>query len=193
MIIDIIAAILIAVGFYAGYSRGIINTVFDTLSILLAIIFTLKLSPFVISLCKSIIPVGNAINFIIGFVLTFLAVMYIVRLIGKQLESLLKVIHLNFVNKIAGGVLMSVFYAFCFSLVLWVVNNGKLISEEQKEKSVAYAMLEPLPKQGQVLFAKFKPLFTDFWGQVVNMADDIKEQTDDLDLGKSDTPSNNEN
>lgn len=184
MIIDIVAAVLIAVGFYAGYSRGIIKTVFDTLSILLAVLFTLKLSPFVISVCKSILPVGNAINFIIGFVVTFLAVMYLVRLIGRQLESLLKVIHLNAVNKVAGGVFMSVFYAFCFSLVLWLVNNGKLISDEQKDKSVAYTMLEPLPRQGQAVFQKFKPLFTDFWSQVVHMADDIKQQTDDLQIGE---------
>lgn len=182
MIIDIIAAILIAVGFYAGYSRGIIKTVFDTMSILLAILFTLKLSPFAIDLCRSIIPLGNAVNVILGIVLTFVLVMFIVRMIGKQLESLLKVIHLNFVNQIAGGALMAIFYAFCFSLVLWLVNNGKLITDEQKEKSVAYTMLEPLPNQGKVVFEKFKPIFTDFWQEIVDMSDDIKEKTDNIDL-----------
>ncbi len=182
MVIDIITAILIAVGFYAGFSRGIIKTAFDTLSILLAILVTLKLSPVVMDLCEQVIPVSKAINIILGIVITFVVVMWLVRIVGKQLESLLKVIKINILNQLAGGAFMAVFYALCFSMILWLFNHGKLISDEQKEKSVSYELLEPLPEQGKTLFLKLKPVFTDFWNHIVEMTDDIKEKTDNMQI-----------
>ena len=50
MIFDIIVICLIALGFYLGYNRGLIKTVFDTLSLFIAVLAALKLSPIVINL-----------------------------------------------------------------------------------------------------------------------------------------------
>jgi uncharacterized membrane protein required for colicin V production len=45
MILDLIVAIVITVGFYLGYSRGLIKTVFNSLSLIIGIIAALKISP----------------------------------------------------------------------------------------------------------------------------------------------------
>ena len=63
MIIDILAAIIISLGFYLGYQRGLIKTIFDTLSLMIGILAALKLSPWVIDALQSL---GRTIRFVEG-------------------------------------------------------------------------------------------------------------------------------
>lgn len=43
MILDVFVAIVVSLGFYLGYSRGLIKTVFDSLSLIIGILAALKL------------------------------------------------------------------------------------------------------------------------------------------------------
>ncbi len=181
MILDIIVALVVAYGAYIGYSRGIIKTVFDTLSIVIAIIASLKLSPIMINLVDGALNVAPSISFIIGIVLTFIIVMALVRFIGRKLEGLFKATNLNFVNKFAGAALQGLFFAVVISLVVWLGDRMQLIKEETKQESMTYSMLEPLPRQSQALFDKVKPLFSDFWDKTVEVMDGVQEKVDNSD------------
>ena len=99
MILDLVAVLIIVLGFYFGYQRGFIKTVFDTASLIIGIIAALKLSPLVISFIKSSLNLSPSISFILGIVLTFLLVMILIRFIGARLEDLFKAVNLNFINK----------------------------------------------------------------------------------------------
>lgn len=182
MILDIVVAIILAFGFYVGFNRGLIRTVFDTLSLLVGIIAALKLSPITINLVDSIIAGKPAISFIIGIVLTFIIVMALVRFIGKKLEDLFKVINLNFVNKIAGGALQALFFALLVSLGLYLLDNLKLLEEDTKTESVSYSMLEPLPRHSQDIFHKLKPMFMGFWEKTVETMDEIKRKAEEKEM-----------
>lgn len=179
MILDIIVGIILAFGFYVGYSRGLIKTVFDTLSLLIGIVAALKLSPIAINIVDSLLSAKPAISFVIGIVLTFLIVMALIRFIGKKLEDLFKAINLNFVNQLAGGVLQSLFFALLISLGLYLLDNLKLLQEESKQESISYSMLEPLPRKSQDVFEKFKPMFKGFWEKTVETMDEIKERAEE--------------
>lgn len=178
MILDIIVAIVLAFGFYTGYNRGLIRTIFDTASLLVGIIAALKLSPIAINLVDSVLSTKPAISFIIGIVLTFVVVMIVVRFIGKKLEDLFKAINLNFVNQLAGGVIQSLFFALLISLGLYLLDNLKLLQESTKEESMSYSMLEPLPRKSQAVFTKLKPMFQGFWDKTVETMDEIKEKAE---------------
>jgi len=104
MILDIIVALVVAFGFYTGYSRGLIKTVFDTLSLVVAIVATLILSPTVMNLLEGIIKTNPAITTLVGIVLTFIVVMALVRFIGRKIEDVFEAANINFINKIGGGV-----------------------------------------------------------------------------------------
>lgn len=191
MILDIIALVLVGIGFYAGYRRGLIMTVFDTLSILIALLVSLKLSPTVISLVGALIP-GKVIAIIIGFVLTFLTAMYLVRMIGRQMESIFKSLNINFLNQIGGGALMAIFYALILSFVLWFLNESKMVSPEYQEKSKSYQYLEPMPRQSQTILNKFKPVFSGFWEKMVEMTDNAKKKVEELEDQQNNSNQNKE-
>ena len=179
MILDIVVAIILAFGFYVGYQRGLIRTIFDTLSLLIAVIATIKFADLAIGLVESVISGHPAISIVVGLVLTFIIVMALIRFIGKKLEDLFKVINLNFINKIAGGALQAAFFALLISLGLYLLDNLKVLEEKTKTESVSYNMLEPLPRHSQDLFVKLKPMFADFWNVMQEAMDDIKDKAED--------------
>ena len=176
MMLDIIAALVIAYGAYVGYSRGIIKTVFDTLSILIAIVASLKLSPIMINIVDSILNTSSSVSFIIGVVLTFILVMALVKFIGRKLEGLFKFTNLNFVNKIAGAALQGLFFALILSMVIWLGDRLELIKEESKKESISYALLKPLPEKSQAVFEKIKPIFSEFWDKTMEVMDGATEE-----------------
>jgi len=172
--IDIVAAIIILYGFYTGYQKGLIKTLFATLSILLAVLVCLKLSPVVIDWIEGILKLSPAINYILGFVLTFFIVMIGIRFIGSRLEGLLKAVNINFINKIAGGLLMGAVFAVCLGFLVHLADNLNLIDDKNKQASIAYPVLNVLPSHATVLFEKAKPVFTDFWDKTVETIDQVK-------------------
>jgi len=179
MILDIVVAVILAFGFYLGYQRGLIQTVFDTLSLLVAILVTMKFCGVASDLVEKIISGNEAISFIIGIVLTFIIVMALVRFIGKQLEKLLKAVNLNFINKIAGGTLQAAFFALLISLGLYFLDSLKMLEEKTKTESTSYTMLEPLPRHSQGIFLKLKPAFSGFYEEFQEALDDLKDKAED--------------
>jgi len=178
--IDIIAAVLLAFGFYNGYNKGIIQTVFNTLSIFIGILAALKLSPIIINLLESVITTAPAITFILGFALTFILFLGIIRYAGKKLEHLFKAVHLNFVNKILGGALMAIFFLVIFSYGVWGLNQLGVLNKTTSDNSIAYPIVQPIPQASQEMFVKLKPVFTDFWDKVVETMDKVKEKGENL-------------
>ena len=162
MIIDIAFGLTVVVGFLYGYSKGLIKTLFSILSILIAIIAAMKLSPLTINAMDTLLPNAPRLAYIIGFLLTFILVIIIIRFIGNKIESLLKVVNLNFMNKIAGGSLIAVFFILIFSCVIWFLNEARLISEPQKDQSIVYYTVEPIPGKAREQFEVVKPVFKDF-------------------------------
>jgi membrane protein required for colicin V production len=178
MILDIIASLVIAYGVYVGYSRGIIKTLFDTLSIVIAIVASLKLSPIIINAVDSVFNTSPSISFLLGIILTFILVMALVRFIGRKLENLFQSANINFVNKFAGGVFQGLFFALILSMVLWLGDRLDLIKESTKQESMSYSMLEPLPEKAQGVFESVKPIFQDFWDKTIEVMDGVKEKVD---------------
>ena len=93
MLLDIIVAIVVSLGFYLGYTRGLIKTIFDSLSLVIGILAALKLSPIVISILQEIIKTSPAVSFLLGVVITFIGVMALIRFVGKKLEDMLSCQH----------------------------------------------------------------------------------------------------
>ncbi len=176
MLLDIIVAIVISLGFYLGYSRGLIKTVFDSLSLVVGILAALKLSPIVISIIQEIIKTSPAVTFLLGVVITFIGVMALIRFIGKKLEDMLEAVNINIINKFAGGAVQALFFAYLLSLVFWLVNSLNVLNPGTKQASITYPLLEPLPEKGKAVYASLKPIFKGFWDKTVEAMDSIKEK-----------------
>jgi len=182
MVIDLITCLIVAFGFYQGFSKGLIKTVFASLSILIAVIATFKFSGRVMDILENVLNVNQAIAFVLGFVLTFIIVMALVRFIGNKLEKLIKAIHIGGLNKIMGGAVLGLFYAILISYGVYFVNKVNLISEEQKQNSFTYALLEPLPRLTQDVGVKLIPLFSEFYERMIEAMDTLKEKSDEIEF-----------
>lgn len=176
MMLDLIVAIVVALGFYLGYSRGLIKTVFDTLSLIIGIVAALKLSPITIDVINSIFKTSPAITFLVGVVLTFIGIMALIRFIGNKLEDILEAVNINFINKIAGGVLQGLFFAYLLSLGIWLIDEMKVLKEETKTASITYSIMQPLPEKGKTFFMQIKPLFKNFWDKSLEVMDKASQQ-----------------
>ncbi|MEZ4911357.1 MAG: CvpA family protein [Saprospiraceae bacterium] len=182
--LDLIIAIVIMIGFYFGYTRGLIKTVFDTLSVIIAILIGLRLAPFIIRILQDMLQISPALLFLVGMVIAFLIVILLLKFIARKLEALLEAANVNFVNKVAGGALQALFFAYLLSLSLWVMNNLNVLTPQVKENSITYSMLEPLPEKGKSFFISLKPIFKDFWDITLKTMNQTKEalpqQTDEI-------------
>lgn len=163
MIIDILCGLLVGTSFYLGYKKGIIKSVFGILSIIIALLVTLKFSFLMINLVEKILTVDPRLNILIGFVLTFLLIMVGIRMIGKGLEKILETAHINFINQLAGGAVSAIIAIVLYSSVIWFVNQLKLISQEAKTASITYIYLEAVPDKSRWAIQKLKPIFSEFW------------------------------
>jgi membrane protein required for colicin V production len=182
MWIDVGFLIFLAYGFYFGYSRGIIKTIYSIISILVAILLSFKLSPFLIDFLEASLKLGPTFSFILGFVLTFIVIVFVVRLIGKLFEKVLKTVKLNFINKIAGGAMMSLLFVLCYSWILWFLNETSIITEQQASQSITYERLEPIPNQTRDAFKQLKPAFEGFWEKSTEAIRESKEQETDNEI-----------
>ncbi len=186
MILDVVALLLIAYGFYIGYSRGIIKTAFAALSIIIGIVVSLKLSPILIGFLQNNIDANPAILFFAGLVLTFLIALFLIRFIGNKIESIFEAVNLNFINKIAGGAVMALLFSVVISYAFWFLSESQLMDEKTREASITYDLLEPVPQYTKNTVAKFKPVFEGFWGKMMDTMDSIKDKsgTEDIELGE---------
>lgn len=179
MILDLVAALIITYGFYRGYSNGLIKTVVDTLSILVALVIALKFSPLLIDYLQDAINLNPALEFIIGFLIVFFVVMLLLRFVGDKMEDLLKTINLNFVNQLAGGILLGFVFSFCIGLLLGLLTNLKVINEEYAAQSTLYDYLIQVSQDGGWIFESFKNMFSEFWTKFVGTMDSLKENLSD--------------
>ena len=174
MFIDLIATLLILYGFYIGYNRGIIKTIFALVSIIIGILAALKLSPYTIDLLQNIIKLHPGLSFILGFALTFILVLIVIRFVGKKIEDILKFAQINFINKILGGGIMAILIVVFYSYSLWGIDSLNLLSDNGKKTSISYEYLSTLPIKTEDTIVKFKPYFDDFWSKLVDTFDQIK-------------------
>jgi len=174
MIIDIFCVLAMALGFWMGYSRGIVKTVFALFSLFFGLLIALKFAPVTTNLIGRVFNSEGPLIFVAGFVVTFVAIMLLVRLLGGSIEKLLIKIKINFLNKFAGGALLSVAMVVVFSVLLWFTDRAGIIKSATKEESVTYPMLVELPGASQTLVQKVRPLFEEFWQDSEKFFDDMK-------------------
>jgi len=180
MTIDIVAALIIAYGFYSGYKKGIISTLFGIVSLIVGIVAALKISPIVINILKGFVPLQDSLVFIIGFVLTFFLVMLLIRFIGSKIESLFKAVNLNVINKLLGGALMGLVFAIMLGYLMFGLEKLSLIGEQTKASSMTYPMLSSLPARSNAMAETLKPVFKGFWDSMIETMDTIKEEGDQM-------------
>jgi membrane protein required for colicin V production len=165
-----------AYGFYYGYNKGIISTMFTMAGYLLGIIFAFKAIPLTSALLERILNNDHPMMSVAAFIVNLGVVMFVLRFVSNALMSALNAVYLGFVNRILGGVVMALFGALIFSVLLWFATKAQFINQSTLDGSMVYRpLLEPLPGKAKNVLVRFKPLITEAWGESMQWMDKVEE------------------
>ncbi len=177
MTLDIIFALTAALGFWMGYSRGIIKTIFTVLSFTIGLLASFKLAPAFTNFLEDLFNNNNPLMFIAGFLLSFIIVMMILRLISRGLEGILEKANINFINQLAGGALLGAGAILVYSIVLWFGDKSHMIDQSTKDESYTYVYTKEFPGQMRGIANQLKPVITDFWNEALDFMDRMEEMS----------------
>jgi len=142
MAFDIILFLLAALGFLAGYKRGIIYMVFFLIALFFGVFASLKfntiLSDFLLNNFNIDGPFMPLLSLIITFVIVFSAIVWLSELLTKALKLIL----LNSFNRLFGGLLGAIAGAALVSIAAWYINGLSLIPESiiNKSNTIGYSL-----------------------------------------------------
>lgn len=173
--LDLIGITLVIIFFIRGYSKGLIVAAFSVLAVLLGAMSALKLSGiFAIWLSeRDLISSGWAQ--LLSYVILFVGVMLLVRLIGKAIQSSLEVVMLGFVNKAIGGILYALVTAVIWSSIIWIGTKMTLISPETIAASKTYTYFEPIAPWVFDHIGKVLPFAKDIFGELQQFFDGVNQ------------------
>ena len=144
MALDLIGVTLIILFFIRGYMKGFIIAAFSVLAILLGIICALKLSHTLAAFLFEKGLITSGWGQLISYIILFIGVVLLVRLVARAIEAALKLALLGFVNKLTGGILYAFLGAIIWSTLLWICNQMHIITPETIATSKTYSWFAPL-------------------------------------------------
>ena len=177
MAIDIMCLLFVVGGFYMGYSKGIIKTVFSVIGLLFGALAAFKFAPAMTQFLETSFNSTNPLMFLAGFALSFVLAMFLIRLVARGLEGAFKTANINVLNQLAGGVLFAALMTVLFSVLLWFGEQAHLVNQEARLTSKTYPILKEVPGKARVAFERVRPVFRDFWDQSLDMMDRLEEMS----------------
>ncbi len=152
---DILVVIITIITLIKGYTSGLVMQIATLGGVLLGTVFAGVLakyiSPLLLNWTKAEIHIIAPLSYIISFILIFIALI----LLGRSLQSVIKVVKMNFLNRIAGSIFCLTAWMIVLSILLNTVlefdKNNKIISLDLQTKSYAY----PIVKEISPLVAPF--------------------------------------
>ena len=175
MTIDVLFLAAALFGFLKGFKEGIINSVFSVLSMVVALMAAFKFAPYMTEMLEKGFSIYNPLMFIMGFVVTFFLAKWLIRWGSELLTGILEVAHINLLNQVVGATVLTVFFSFLFSVLIWFADGARLIDTETKATSFTYRFLEPLREGGFVFIGNAKPTFQNFLKSTEKMMGKVKD------------------
>ena len=165
-LVDIIIAIVLAFGFFKGFSKGFIVEIASLFALFLGLFGALKFSPLVVVLIEGYFDWNPDAIQASAYFLVFIVIVFGISLLAKALTKVISLAALGLFNRFLGalfgvikwGVFLCVAFFFIGKLNNWIT----VVDPKYFEDSLLY---EPILKLGEFLFN---------WGS--RMSDEIPEK-----------------
>ena len=177
MLIDILLLLFALAGFWVGYTKGIVSTLCSILGYIIALLITLKISPWFTDFLVSSFKIEKMFALIFGTLFLLLLFIFLIRLLLKKVTAYLEQSKISAANKVIAGLIMAFMGILFFSLVLWPMNQFGILNPNIKATSVSYHMLEGIPDKMRTVIEKFKPLFNRYWELMQQTIEEGKTKT----------------
>jgi membrane protein required for colicin V production len=166
MLIDGIIAICLLLALFRGYSKGVIMAVLSLVGVLLASILSLKLGHTVSQYLSTAGITKSQYALPLSFILIFIAVILVTRLLIKALEGVIKIAMLGWLNKLGGAALYICLNAFVVSLLLWLCNTVGLVTEAGVADTILAKPLLAIAPALMNFISTIAPFLKDIVGKV---------------------------
>jgi membrane protein required for colicin V production len=176
MMIDIIVGILLVMAIFKGIRRGLIVALFSIVAFIIGLAAAMKLSVVVADYLKDSVNISAQWWPVVSFLLVFVVVVILIRLMANMLEKAVEWTLLGWVNKLGGVILYVLMYIISFSVLLFFAEQIKLISKATIDSSVTYPLVRPWGPWAIDTFGALIPLFKDMFGQLEQFFDRIAQQ-----------------
>lgn len=151
-----------------GLRRGLIVAVFSIFAFIAGIAAAMKLSVVVAGYLKDSVNVSAKWLPFISFAVVFIGMVLLVRWVAALLEHSVEKTMLGRINKVAGIVLYSILYLFTLSVLLFFVQQVKLINDETIARSVTWPVIGPLGPWVIDGLGKLVPVFKNMFSELSN-------------------------
>ncbi len=143
--IDVILLLLLALGAYEGYKKGLLMSIVGIFGFVMAIVLGIYFMEFVGNWLASETDQEALAIPIIAFLLIFFSTLFLINIAGRALKKMLGLVLLGGLDSLGGAVLGIVRTGFFISLLVWVLGKLELESINNWQAESEYlAYIEPL-------------------------------------------------
>jgi membrane protein required for colicin V production len=173
--IDLILGIILIIAAIQGFRNGFIVELASLAALVLGIWGAIKFSDWTAKFITDTTAYHSTHLSTIAFVVTFIAIVILIHILGKVLDNAVKAVALGFLNRLAGiifGVLKSAVILSIFLLIFDAVDeNVHLLPSGQKTESKIYT---PMKQVVPTLFPFLKIEFDKLWNKPNELPADQK-------------------
>lgn len=177
MVLDLMFVVFALLGFWMGFSRGIISTVFSVFSYFFGVIVAITFSDGMTKFLQTTFNDDSALYYFAGLLLSFVLAMFLIRMMARGLENVLKAGNINLINQLMGGALLSAILMVLYSFMVQFGDEARLIEPKTKAESMTYPYVEVLPEKAMVVVGQVTPLFKQLWNNTMDVLDNVKSKS----------------
>lgn len=164
MPIDVIFILIFGYGFWIGYHRGIIGTIFNIAAYVFGTILAFKITPTTTNILEHAFNTDNPTIFLAGFLINLAVIMLVLRMASAGITGLFEIAFLGLFNRAAGGLLTGGFAVLIYSVLLWFLVKVQFLNAATLTESKTYPFLSTLPSTAKMVAIRFRPVAEDLWG-----------------------------
>lgn len=170
--IDIIIILPLIYALYRGWTEGLIIEISKLAALLLGIFIAANYSNYVKNIISNNLDIHSDYMGYIAFIVTFIAVVTIVILIGKIISKFIHAIALGFLNRLLGAIfsLIKTTIIICVIITIFEGLDNKVGITKSKDKKES-KMYYPLYKFAKGLYNGFN---------LTELTNEIKSRTDKI-------------
>jgi membrane protein required for colicin V production len=143
--IDVVILVLLGLGAYEGYKKGLLMSIIGLFGFVLAIVLGIYFMDLVGKWLASETEQPAFALPIVAFLLIFFSTLFLVNIAGRAVKKMMALVLLGGLDSLAGAVLGVVRAGFFISLLVWVLLKLELKTfQDWQAKSEYLAYLQPL-------------------------------------------------
>ncbi len=176
MLIDILFCIVLVLALWRGYKQGLILGIFSLLAIFIGLAAAIKLSVIAAAYIERSGKISGPWIPVVSFILVFIAVMILVWLAVKAIESSIKLVMLGWLNRLGGMVCFVIIYTLIFSIFLFYAEKMKWFGPDAIHESKIYSYIAPWGPRAIDWLGQLIPWFRDMFRQLEDFFGNLSHQ-----------------